>query len=125
MLRKMLELGSISPKQFAAANRQPLPRHVRPQGTRGPGGYFTNYIIQQLVDKYRTRGVYGGEHLPGSLLAGRPTKAPELPGNQRLDRRNIGAVLVGSHDACLSVSRQSLWGVPAIVTDRCMHYGKP
>jgi penicillin-binding protein 1A len=60
VLRTMLDLGSISRAQFEAANRQPLPRHVRPQGTRGPGGYFTNYVIQQLVDKYRTRGVYGG-----------------------------------------------------------------
>jgi penicillin-binding protein 1A len=60
VLRTMLELGSISRKQFEAANRTPMPQDVRPQGTRGPGGYFTNYVIQQLVDKYRTRGVYGG-----------------------------------------------------------------
>jgi penicillin-binding protein 1A len=60
VLKTMLEIGSISPRQFEAANRQPLPRNVRPQGTRGPGGYFTNYVIQQLVDQYRTRGVYGG-----------------------------------------------------------------
>jgi penicillin-binding protein 1A len=60
VLRTMLEQGAISPKQFAAANRQPLPQDVRPPDTRGPGGYFTNYVIQQLVDEYRTRGVYGG-----------------------------------------------------------------
>ena len=60
VLRTMLEQGAISPKQFAAANRKPLPRDVRPPDTRGPGGYFTNYVIQQLVDEYRTRGVYGG-----------------------------------------------------------------
>ncbi len=60
VLRTMLELGSISTQQFEAANRKPLPRNVRPQDTRGPGGYFTNYVIQQLIDKYRTRGVYGG-----------------------------------------------------------------
>jgi penicillin-binding protein 1A len=60
VLRTMLELGSISPKQFEAANRTPLPADVRPPDTRGPGGYFTNYVIQQLVDEYRTRGVYGG-----------------------------------------------------------------
>jgi penicillin-binding protein 1A len=60
VLKTMLDLGSISQKQFAAANRQPLPKDVHPQGTRGPGGYFTNYVIQQLVDEYRTRGVYGG-----------------------------------------------------------------
>jgi penicillin-binding protein 1A len=60
VLRTMLELGSISRGQFEAANRVPLPKDVRPPDTRGPGGYFTNYVIQQLVDEYRTRGVYGG-----------------------------------------------------------------
>jgi penicillin-binding protein 1A len=60
VLRAMLEQGAISPKKFAAANRRPLPQHVRPPDTRGPGGYFTNYVIQQLVDEYRTRGVFGG-----------------------------------------------------------------
>jgi penicillin-binding protein 1A len=60
VLKTMLELGSISEKQFKAANRAPLPTDVRPPDTRGPGGYFTNYVIQQLVDRYRTRGVYGG-----------------------------------------------------------------
>jgi penicillin-binding protein 1A len=60
VLRTMLELGSISPEQFRAADQKPLPRNVHPQDTRGPGGYFANYVIQQLVDKYRTRGVYGG-----------------------------------------------------------------
>jgi penicillin-binding protein 1A len=60
VLRTMLDLGSISSQQFRAADRRPIPRDVQPQGTRGPGGYFANYVIQQLVDKYRTRGVYGG-----------------------------------------------------------------
>jgi penicillin-binding protein 1A len=60
VLRTMLELGSISSDQFRAADRKPLPRDIHQQDTRGPGGYFANYVIQQLVDKYRTRGVYGG-----------------------------------------------------------------
>jgi penicillin-binding protein 1A len=60
VLRTMLELGSISEEQYAAADRKRLPREVQLQDTRGPGGYFANYVIQQLVDKYRTRGVYGG-----------------------------------------------------------------
>src|ERR671910_2373608 len=60
VLRAMLELGSISPRRFEAADSQPLPRKLHLQDTRGPGGYFANYVIQQLVDKYRTRGVYGG-----------------------------------------------------------------
>jgi penicillin-binding protein 1A len=60
VLQTMLELGSISLAQFRAANSKPLPRKVQLQDTRGPGGYFANYVTQQLVDKYRTRGVYGG-----------------------------------------------------------------
>jgi penicillin-binding protein 1A len=60
VLRIMLDLGSISAEQFRAADRRPLPRDIHPQDTRGPGGYFANYVIQQLVDKYRTHGVYGG-----------------------------------------------------------------
>jgi penicillin-binding protein 1A len=60
VLQTMLELGSISFAQFRAADRKPLPRKVQLQDTRGPGGYFANYVTQQLVDKYRTRGVYGG-----------------------------------------------------------------
>src|SRR5215216_8125546 len=60
VLRTMLELGSISPEQFRAADKQPIPRSVHAQDTRGPGGYFANYVIQQLVDEYGTRGVYGG-----------------------------------------------------------------
>jgi penicillin-binding protein 1A len=60
VLKTMLELGSITEKQFKAANKTPLPRDIRSPDTRGPGGYFTNYVIQQLVDKYKTRGVYGG-----------------------------------------------------------------
>jgi penicillin-binding protein 1A len=60
VLQALLELGSISSRRFKAADRQPLPREVHLQDTRGPGGYFANYVVQQLVDKYRTRGVYGG-----------------------------------------------------------------
>jgi penicillin-binding protein 1A len=60
VLRTMLDQGSISRAQYRAANADSLPHDVQPQDTRGPGGYFTNYVIQQLVDKYRTRGVFGG-----------------------------------------------------------------
>jgi penicillin-binding protein 1A len=60
VLRTMLGLGSISFEQFRAADKRPIPRQIHRQDTRGPGGYFANYVIQQLVDRYRTRGVYGG-----------------------------------------------------------------
>jgi penicillin-binding protein 1A len=60
VLRTMLDLGSISQERYDYAVKQPLPRKVHLQDTRGPGGYFANYVIQQLVDEYRTKGVYGG-----------------------------------------------------------------
>ena len=58
----MLELGSISQARFDAPTGRalPLPRRGHLPDTRGPGGYFANYVNQQLVDKYRTRGVFGG-----------------------------------------------------------------
>ena len=60
VLRTMLQLGTISPEQFRRADREPLPKHVESPDTRGPGGYFANYVTQQLVDHYKTRGVFGG-----------------------------------------------------------------
>jgi penicillin-binding protein 1A len=60
VLRTMLELGSISLRRFENAIDDPLPRKIHLQDTRGPGGYFANYVIQQLVDKYKTKDVYGG-----------------------------------------------------------------
>jgi penicillin-binding protein 1A len=60
VLRLMLQSGTITPEQFRRADREPLPKEVRSPDTRGPGGYFANYVTQQLVDKYKTRGVFGG-----------------------------------------------------------------
>jgi penicillin-binding protein 1A len=60
VLRTMLDLGSISQERFENALDDPLPRKVHLQDTRGPGGYFANYVVQQLVDEYETKGVYGG-----------------------------------------------------------------
>ena len=60
VLRTMLQLGSITTDQFRRADREPLPTEVRPPDTRGPGGYFANYVTQQLVDRYKARGVFGG-----------------------------------------------------------------
>jgi penicillin-binding protein 1A len=60
VLRTMLDLGSITTRQYRRAIRTPLPKDVHPPDTRGPAGYFTNYVIQQLVDRYKTHGVYGG-----------------------------------------------------------------
>jgi penicillin-binding protein 1A len=60
VLRTMLELGTISAEQFRRADREPVPNDVRPPDTRGPGGYFANYVTQQLVDRYKARNVFGG-----------------------------------------------------------------
>jgi penicillin-binding protein 1A len=60
VLRTMLQLGAITPEQFRRADREPLPTKIRPPDTRGPGGYFANYVTQQLVDKYKAKGVFGG-----------------------------------------------------------------
>ncbi len=56
----MLQLGTISPEQLRRADREPLPKQVQSPDTRGPGGYFANYVTQQLVDRYKARGVFGG-----------------------------------------------------------------
>ncbi len=60
VLRTMLQLGTISPEQFRRADREALPTKIQTPDTRGPGGYFANYVTQQLVDRYKTRGVFGG-----------------------------------------------------------------
>ena len=60
VLQLMLRLGTITPEQFRRADREPLPAEVHLPDTRGPGGYFANYVTQQLVDRYKTSGVFGG-----------------------------------------------------------------
>ncbi|HEU4942492.1 MAG TPA: PBP1A family penicillin-binding protein [Gaiellaceae bacterium] len=60
VLQLMLQTSTISPEQYRRADREPLPKEIHHPDTRGPGGYFANYVTQQLVDKYKTRGVFGG-----------------------------------------------------------------
>src|SRR5919198_2449813 len=54
VLRGLLGQGDITRHDFLLANRRPLPRpeDVHLPGTRGPAPYFTNYVKQQLVDRY-------------------------------------------------------------------------
>jgi penicillin-binding protein 1A len=62
-LRLMFEQSMITRKQFLRASRRrlPLPEDIRPPGTQSDiGQYFTNYVKQQLIDKYRTSTVFGG-----------------------------------------------------------------
>jgi len=62
VLRAMLAEHDILPKDYARADRAPLPRpdSVRLPGIQGPAPYFTNYVKQQLISEYGTRKVFGG-----------------------------------------------------------------
>jgi penicillin-binding protein 1A len=59
----MVDQALITKRQYRNAVRKPLPRpdDIKPPGTRSEvGQYFTNYVKQQLIDKYGTSTVFGG-----------------------------------------------------------------
>jgi len=62
VLRDLYEQGYITRSDFVRANRRPLPRaeDVHLPGKQGPAPYFTNYVKQQLVDRYGSGRVFGG-----------------------------------------------------------------
>ena len=62
VLRDLLEQGDITRAEFVAANRRPLPTpaDVHLSGKQGPAPYFTNYVKQQLIDRYGSGRVFGG-----------------------------------------------------------------
>jgi penicillin-binding protein 1A len=64
VLQQMLAQGDISRSEYDAARATRLPKaqDVRLPGTRGQAPYFTNYVIEQLVDSKRfgPHRVYGG-----------------------------------------------------------------
>jgi penicillin-binding protein 1A len=60
VLRAMLAQNKISPAQYARATRAPLPRDVTLPYAVGQAQYFTNYVKQQLVDRYGSDKVLGG-----------------------------------------------------------------
>ncbi|MFN2467746.1 MAG: PBP1A family penicillin-binding protein [Gaiellaceae bacterium] len=62
VLRKLYEQGTITLSQRAAANRAALPRpdRVHLPVAVGQAQYFTNYVKQQLVDRYGSGRVFGG-----------------------------------------------------------------
>lgn len=62
VLRGMLGQGFITASQYRAAARAPLPdpETVRLPGIQGPAPYFTNYVKQQLVDRFGPSQVFGG-----------------------------------------------------------------
>jgi len=62
VLRDMLDQGDITFRDYASATRAKLPRpeDVHLSGKRGPAPYFTNYVVQQLIDRYGSARVFGG-----------------------------------------------------------------
>jgi penicillin-binding protein 1A len=62
VLRDLLEQGDITRSDFVRANRRPLPKpaDVHLSGEQGPAPYFTNYVKQQLIDRYGSGKVFGG-----------------------------------------------------------------
>ena len=58
----MLDQGDITYGDYANATRARLPRpdDVRLSDTGGPAPYFTNYVKQQLIDRYGSGRVFGG-----------------------------------------------------------------
>ena len=62
VLAMMLEQGKITPRQFARADKAPLPdpEDIRLPGTQGEAPYFVNYVKDQLVAQYGAGRVFGG-----------------------------------------------------------------
>ena len=62
VLAMMLEQGKITPRQFARADRAPLPEpeDIRLPGTQGPAPYFVNSVKDELVAHYGAGRVFGG-----------------------------------------------------------------
>ena len=62
VLRAMLDQHDIAYADFVRANRAPLPDpdKVHLPGKQGPAPYFTNYVKQQLIDRYGSGRVFGG-----------------------------------------------------------------
>ncbi len=62
VLKALLDQGDITQAEFVKATAAKLPRpdDVRLSGLRGPAPYFTNYVEQQLIDRYGSGQVFGG-----------------------------------------------------------------
>ena len=62
VLKSLLDQGDITYGQYANASLARLPRaeDVHLSGERGPAPYFTNYVQQQLIDRYGSGRVFGG-----------------------------------------------------------------
>ena len=62
VLKALLDQGDITQAEFLRATAAKLPGadDVHLSGLRGPAPYFTNYVEQQLIDRYGSGRVFGG-----------------------------------------------------------------
>jgi penicillin-binding protein 1A len=62
VLKAMLDQGDMTFREYTRALNTPLPRpqDIHLSGKRGPAPYFTNYVEQQLIDRYGSGRVFGG-----------------------------------------------------------------
>jgi penicillin-binding protein 1A len=62
VLKALLDQGDLTRAQYLNAVNAKLPRpeDVHLSGQRGPAPYFTNYVEQQLIDRYGSGRVFGG-----------------------------------------------------------------
>jgi penicillin-binding protein 1A len=62
VLQALLDQGDLTRAQYLNASRAKLPRpdDIHLSGQRGPAPYFTNYVEQQLIDRYGSGRVFGG-----------------------------------------------------------------
>ncbi len=62
VLTAMLDQGDLTPAEYANASKAklPNPEDIHLSGERGPAPYFTNYVQQQLIDRYGAGRVFGG-----------------------------------------------------------------
>ena len=62
VLKALLDQGDLTRAQYLNASRAKLPRpdDIHLSGQRGPAPYFTNYVEQQLIDRYGSGRVFGG-----------------------------------------------------------------
>jgi membrane peptidoglycan carboxypeptidase len=58
----MLDQGDLTTAEYENARKAklPNPENVHLSGERGPAPYFTNYVQQQLIDRYGAGRVFGG-----------------------------------------------------------------
>jgi len=62
VLKAMLDQGDLTNAEYANASKAKLPKpeDIHLSGERGPAPYFTNYVQQQLIDRYGAGRVFGG-----------------------------------------------------------------